>query len=243
MKTLLFWTVFVIAYYKFFKSFLISLARRLPGHLKLRNYDLEQGAGVLELIFISGTHVCLCLLLCFLLDLDSTVIGFDKWSPSLLIYGVLIGIGESSVSSLLCLGIVKGLQKFFPLRVPKTAEGWGAIARGGWIRHHLRTYEILPIPIAILISGMQVGAEEVVFRGIIVQDFLSHGFLLVPAFTLAGLFFVFMQMFQMPSLIHSIFPIVGALVMAVVHSWLFSLVPSVYPLIIAHLVFFLMAVF
>jgi hypothetical protein len=52
-----------------------------------------------------------------------------------------------------------------------------------------------------------------------------------------------MQTLFMPTLLSSMFPAIGAIVLGSVNSLLYCAVPSLVPLIIAHTVFFLVAVY
>lgn len=62
------------------------------------------------------------------------------------------------------------------------------------------------------------------------------------AFTASLVLFVAMQVFFMASWRAAMFPVVGALVMGVVHGLLAWRVPHLLPLVVAHIVFFLFAV-
>ena len=120
-------------------------------------------------------------------------------------------------------------------------EKWAGQSRSGWIRHHLTTARVLPLPLAMLVcSAIQVACEEVVFRGVFIP-------LLSPAgaegsAVLAGFLFIAMQVFFMKGWRSAMFPVVGALVMATVHGALFLAFPSIWPLLVAHVMFFFFAV-
>ena len=88
---------------------------------------------------------------------------------------------------------------------------------------------------------MQIGSEEIVFRGITQNYFLSYGN--VTAALISLILFVYMQTFLMPSGLSAMFPVVGAFVMGAVHSYLHMKVPFLLPLIIAHMIFFVMSIY
>ena len=84
---------------------------------------------------------------------------------------------------------------------------------------------------------MQIGAEETVFRGILIPYFNQDSVIISVIISTA--LFILMQAFHMPSLLSALFPMIGATVMGIVHGILFINNPSIIPLIIAHLSFFI----
>ncbi len=50
------------------------------------------------------------------------------------------------------------------------------------------------------------------------------------------------RVFIMPNFIGAMFPVVGSIVMGVVHSLLYVLEPSLLPLVVAHVTFFMLAI-
>jgi len=88
-----------------------------------------------------------------------------------------------------------------------------------------------------MIIAIQVGAEEIMFRNIIINYFIVYGS--VIAITISVLTFVLVQAFQMNAWEAAIFPMTGALVMGVVHAFLYLQVPLIWPLVLAHVTFFL----
>ncbi|WP_134662544.1 MULTISPECIES: type II CAAX prenyl endopeptidase Rce1 family protein [unclassified Amycolatopsis] len=123
---------------------------------------------------------------------------------------------------------------------PVTVKAWLAVGRGGWLRHHFKTLEVLPLPVAVAVMAIQVGSEEVVFRGIFLDFFRPAGFAI--AFTASFILFVTMQVFFMSSWRAAMFPVIGAVVMGVVQGVLAWYVPNLLPLVVAHIVFFIFAV-
>jgi hypothetical protein len=117
---------------------------------------------------------------------------------------------------------------------------WLGLSRGGWIRHHLKTMEVVSLPLALALTATQVGSEEVVFRGLVLSWLREAGPFL--AIGISCLLFTVMQVFLMSSWRAAMFPVVGAIVMGVTHSVLFWHYPVLIPLMVAHVVFFLFAV-
>ncbi|MBX6383474.1 MAG: CPBP family intramembrane metalloprotease [Microbispora sp.] len=117
---------------------------------------------------------------------------------------------------------------------------WLGLSRGGWIRHHLKTMESLSLPLALTLTAVQVGSEEVVFRGLVLTWLRDAG----PVLAIAAscLLFTVMQVFLMSSWRAAMFPVVGAIVMGITHSVLFWHYPVLLPLVVAHVTFFLFAV-
>ncbi len=117
---------------------------------------------------------------------------------------------------------------------------WLGLSRGGWIRHHLKTMEVVSLPLALALTATQVGSEEVVFRGLVLSWLREAGPVL--AIGISCLLFTVMQVFLMSSWRAAMFPVVGAIVMGVTHSVLFWHYPVLIPLVVAHVTFFLFAV-
>ena len=193
------------------------------------------------LTLIALSHGVFCWILVYLLGSNIDLTQLKSISPFFIFYGILLGIGEMGFSSLLCLIFICILQKLFPKRVPQEAESWNTISKGGWIRHHIHIIRAFSPVIALPIILMQIGSEEIVFRGIIQNYFLSYGN--VTAALISLILFVYMQTFLMPSGLSAMFPVVGAFVMGAVHSYLHMKVPFLLPLIIAHMIFFVMSIY
>ncbi|GGK75201.1 hypothetical protein Sme01_50800 [Sphaerisporangium melleum] len=117
---------------------------------------------------------------------------------------------------------------------------WLGLSRGGWIRHHLKTMEVVSLPLALTLTAVQVGSEEVVFRGLALTWLRDAGPVL--AIALSCLLFTVMQVFLMSSWRAAMFPVVGAIVMGLTHSVLYWNYPILIPLMVAHVTFFLFAV-
>ena len=240
--SILCWLTVIELYYRHIKKHLLNLALKIATRLKLsRRYTLQQTCGVVELILIAISHALLCIILLYILGFTISAIGLKMCDPSLILLGILLGIGQMSFSSIVCLLFICILQKIFPREMPQEAESWNTIAKGGWIRHHLHIINTCSPFIALPVIFLQISCEEIVFRGIIQNYFLIYGNM--TAAFISIVLFVYMQTFHMPSRISAMFPVIGSLVMGIVHSYLFIEVPMLLPLIVAHISFFIMSVY
>jgi membrane protease YdiL (CAAX protease family) len=232
----------VILFYDYIKSFVFLSAGRLALKLKLtRYYTFETSKGVVELPLIVLLHFIFCFFIFKLSHISIDQLGLAKLpSPILLFEGVLLGVGVMGASALLGRFYIELMRYFFPRKYPQDIKNWLAMARSGWIRHHFHTLEVLPVPIALLITLGQVCAEEIIFHGILINYFLSYGQLI--ALVVSTSLFMYMQIFHMPNRVCGAFPMIGALVMGVVGGVLYLQVHTLLPLIIAHITFFAVAV-
>lgn len=234
--------VVIILFYQYIKLFIINASTKMARLLQItRYYSFEKAKGVVELPIIVVAHIVFALSLVFLLDFSFTSIGLVKPSTWLLIpLGAMLGIGMMGVSSLLCRAVIEILRQLRFSNAPYEVKDWLIMVRSGWLRHHLQTLEILPIPLALLVTLGQVCGEEIVFRGAMFHYFLPHG--PCVAIFISTLLFMIMQIFHMPSLLSSIFSIIGALVIGLVDGIVYLHVSNLIPLIVAHITFFAVAV-
>lgn len=234
-------SILIIFYYKYGKSALIYYAPKVTRYFSLTKYfptnDIE---GTVELAMIAVSHVLFCALLIFIIPVNFPVIHIN-WIdvPTYFLYGILLGIGCMGLSGLMCKIAIQIIDLFKQDNV-YDLKSWLTMGRGGWIKHHLQSIEILPIYLSLLVLTMQVGSEEVIFRGILLNYFMPFGDYV--AFFTAWILFILMQAFLMNKWQSAIFPMIGAAVMGFVHSILYLQVPILWPLVIAHVTFFLFSV-
>lgn len=231
--------LFIQVYYLHIKKFIFAQAP-LWAHVfgLTHRYPVTVAAGVLQFSVIVCTHVLLCTSLCGYLEIKP----LNSLSLSLIsgMWCVVIGVGCVTVATLLCqLGMVLGVT-FFSAVVPVSAAGWWRIARAGWMRHHQHNMAILPLSMALLMVLLQLTAEEIIFRVIMLQLFSEAGS--VMAIFISTTFFMYMQIFHMPSRASAMFPVLGALVLGCVNAVLYELTHSVTALIIIHMSYFIVAV-
>jgi hypothetical protein len=229
----------IIIYYKYIKTALIKLASYFSQHLKSTVFTVEEINGTTELILIASSHVLFCFLLLYFIP---PVVSPGQiplhFYPVFFIFGIILGAGCLCLSGVFCQLLLQllNLKNLFP----GDLKSWLMLSRGGWIRHHLHALTILPFPVALLILLFQVGSEETIFRSLMISYFRQAGEMI--ALATSGGFFVLMQVFQMHSWRNAIFPVTGASVIAICHGILFWHVPILWPLIVAHVTFFLLAV-
>lgn len=205
----------------------------------IKQYSLTQITGVIELSLVASCHVLFCALLLSISNTDILTI-FKNTSVFNCFYGILIGVGSVGISILFCTLGMKIIESFSPETAPKTLDGWMAVANAGWIRHHKHTLKVLPFLLALLIITMQIGSEEIIFRAVLTNVFIQYG--ATFTFISSTILFVFMQTLHMPSKTSAMFPVIGAIVMGITHEFLYLEDPSVIPLIISHLTFFIFTV-
>lgn len=234
--------IFIISYYRVIKNKIIYYAGKFAKHSRLSHYyPYEVAKGVIELPCIVLTHLFFCVILAKTCGIAFPAPGaVSLHAPYLLLYGILLGLGIMGTASLLGRFYIEIMHTLFPKKFPTDMKHWLVMVRSGWIRHYLHVLQALPLPIALLIAFGQVCGEEIVFRGILTPYFLPYGQL--TAIILSTLLFMYMQLFQMPNRVSGIFPMIGALVMGTVGSILYLQVPDLLPLMIAHMIFFSVAV-
>jgi Type II CAAX prenyl endopeptidase Rce1-like len=170
--------------------------------------------------------------------------------PVLILLGVVLGIGEMGLSTLLgfaAIVAVDSLQKWSK-KEPRTAsqrpvvEGtdWSTTARGGWMQYYLKAITILPRPVGVASVLLYVFFEEGVFRGVVLGSLAPFGW--APALGISVALFMIVQTFHTPGWRTAIFPVIGALVLGIVNGALFLTVPKIMPLALAHASFFFSAI-
>jgi hypothetical protein len=205
-----------------------------------RRHSSSEATSVVRLLLAGISQMLFCLGLIFLTELSLLSLTSHS-SPLILVgYGVLLGIGEMALSSFLCHVIIQALTVLAPNKVPAGIQSWLVIARGGWMRQYLKTMQVLPLPLALLLTVLYVAIEETLFRWVLIQYTLPLG--AVGAVAISTCLFMLVQVFRLPSWHAALFPVVGACVMGIVHGLLFLAVPDIVPLVVAHCVFFLAAV-
>ncbi|MCB1828189.1 MAG: CPBP family intramembrane metalloprotease, partial [Coxiellaceae bacterium] len=206
----------------------------------LETFSKNEAKHIVELTLIALTHLVFCGVLLMLYHLPISRLGINFSNPLLWIVGGLLGIGLMGVSTLFCQAAMLLCESYQLKEAPKGLDAWVTVARGGWVRHHIDVVELLPTIIAFSIVLMQLTAEETVFRGILLNVLQAHG-VYFAIFT-STLLFIVMQAFQMSSIYAAMFPMIGAVVMGVVHSILFVKYHLLLPLILSHFCYFVFVV-
>lgn len=230
----------LIGFYNYFKGFVFKLAPTIAQKSSLiQHYPFTQVVGTIELSIVAVCHVIFCVSLLYFFKVDIKAAFLDVTIVDCF-YGVLIGIGIVGISILGCTLAIKIVETLAKDKAPNSLDGWFAISHAGWVRHHKHTIKILPTFFSILIITLQIGSEETIFRSVLLHELSPFG--MQTAFLIATLLFVYMQTFHMPSLLSAMFPIIGATIMGIIHGLLYIYHPSIVPLIISHLTFFLFTV-
>ncbi|MFD4632117.1 type II CAAX prenyl endopeptidase Rce1 family protein [Streptomyces sp. NPDC058284] len=256
----------VVVYYWLGKAVLFRAVRHLAAVTRLgpARWGTAQRADVFELAAAGASHVVVVAALLAVTGIPPGMVVSGLARPELLGLGALLGVGELAIGSLICRALIEvrlargagarpapvpaGVAAHSAVAVrPRAREdhglslrSWLGRSRGGWIRHHLTALKVLPLWAALGLTGVQVASEELVFRGIALTWLRDAG----PAVALSTsvVLFVVMQAFFMSSWQGAMFPVVGGVVMGVVHGLVFWAVPEVAPLVVAHVVFFVFAV-
>jgi hypothetical protein len=230
-------TIAVLAFYGFFYRKVVRhwgwLAELVVARLRLGSTrsvrEIEaigklMAAGVAQALFVAT--------LVLVLDIDLGAI--TGLSPDLLVLGAVLGFGELALASFLATVVV---QLDLHWRSDERAVGsWIAQGRGGWMGQFAATVAAAPPWFAVASISLYVAGEELLFRGIVIDTTAGAGAGIAVALSLA--LFVVVQAFNMPSVRAATFPMVGAVVVGVVHGILFWQTYDVVPLIVAHLTFF-----
>jgi hypothetical protein len=173
-------------------------------------------------------------------DLHLSLLAWWQLNPSVIIYGLLLGIGEMAFASFLGhIGVLVAIR-IAPAADTVSIDQWLTISRGGWMKKYLDAMEIAPPGLFIGLVALYVCGEEIIFRAILIENLAFAGS--VAAVTGATTSFMIIQFFQMPSWRSAMLPAIGALMVGILHGALFVAVPNLVPLVIAHLVFFLSSV-
>jgi hypothetical protein len=204
-----------------------------------RSVSVGELDGVLRLAIAGLMQLAFCTALLVALGIAPPDLVQGPPRLELLAAGAVLGGAEAALGSFL--GMV-GMRAAAALDHDATApspQEWIGLARAGWMRLYTRTAEVLPLPPLAALILLYVAVEEVVFRGVVIAAVgdAGMGVALAASVTL----FVGIQVFNMPSWRAAMFPVLGALVVGVVHGALYLAVPDITPLIVAHFVLFMVA--
>lgn len=235
-------TTLIIFFYLYVKSYIFYVAPRVAFYLQVtRRHSVEMAKGVIELLMVVLLHIVFSMVLLLSLAIPVTMPGLTLTRIVLYIpIGILLGIGMMGLSSLLCRAIIEILRHISKPYFPQEVKDWLILTRSGWLRHYLHTIDVLSLPLALVAVFGQVCCEEMVFRGAFLHYFLPTG----SCVALIGstLLFMLMQLFHMPNLVSGIFPLIGSMVIGVFNGILYLKYANIFPLIIAHFSFFIVAV-
>lgn len=232
----------ILIYYYFGKKIMIFLSQRLVQNniVSSSKIPIQDFNGIIELILIVLSHVTFCFSFGTATHYNVlNLFSLKDFDINQILLGLFLGIGQMGVSSSLCFLFIRFLQTFFRKRVPNTNIEWMSISRSGWLRHHFHTLNKLPFTLALLIITAQISSEEIVFRGIFLNQ-INQNNILIPIIS-STILFALIQCFLMPSKLAKMFPVVGALVMGASNGYLYLHTQNLVPLIVAHIVFFILS--
>jgi membrane protease YdiL (CAAX protease family) len=221
------------------------LARRVltglvDGSALARRWSLADLDGVVRLLLAGAMQAGFVLLLVAALPVRFADLVPAGWDPRLLLLGVPLGVAEAGLATYVAYLGSRVAERLHPGRTPTTVEGWLAVARGGWIRYYLRTAAAFPGWLLVAATVLYVAGEEVVFRGVLLTSAGAAPAAL--AIGLSTLLFAAAQVFYTPGWRTALFPLLGAVVLGIVHGCLYRTAPDLAPLIIAHATMFLVTV-
>jgi hypothetical protein len=210
--------------------------RLLLGHFRNPRHPVGDLENVLTLMFSAALQILLFfLLLAACTGVEFGEVGRSAGQPQLLVYGAILGAGEMLLSSFLGLLVIK-VSAAFP-KAGNPLVHWRVAMNSGWMRLFQTTVKLLPLPAAIAMVVLYVGVEELIIRGIVVNALLPLGE--VAAIVLSTAIFAGYQVFNLPSWRVALFPVLGALVIGPVHAILYVRIPDIWPLVVAHVTYFI----
>jgi membrane protease YdiL (CAAX protease family) len=232
----------VLAYYSVVvKRVGDALARAALGALlqrsSARSYTATELDGVVRLALAGLMQLAFCFVMLAVSGVTAADLLPDAFRPMLLVYGLFVGIGEAALATHVANVGMRVAMQLPGTASPSETEEWLAMARGGWMRFYIKTVEVAPIPLVAGVTVLYISVEEIVFRGLVINAF-DHGGAVI-ALAASVLLFTTVQLFHMPSWQSAMFAMLGALTVGIVHGLLYLAVPDLTPLIVAHVVLFL----
>jgi Type II CAAX prenyl endopeptidase Rce1-like len=215
------------------------VAAMVNGSALTRRWSVADVDGVVRLLLSGALQLSFLTTLVIALPVAVDDLLPASWDVWLMLLGVPLGIAEAALATYVAyLG-----SRFAGLvrrgGAPTTIEGWLSVARGGWIRYYLRTAEVAPRWLLVFATTLYVAGEELIFRGVVLAD---RGLPPAIAVAISVVLFAAAQVFYTPGWRTALFPVLGAIVLGIVHGCLFVTVPDVTPLIVAHVTMFLVTV-
>ncbi|HEY8340510.1 MAG TPA: CPBP family glutamic-type intramembrane protease [Egibacteraceae bacterium] len=205
-----------------------------------RRWSLADLDGVVRLLLAGAMQAAFLVGLVALLPVTWAEALPSRLDWRLLLLGVPLGIAEAGCSTQVAYWASRVAERLRPGSAPTSVEGWLSVARGGWIRYYLRTAAVAPTWLLLAATILYVGGEEVLFRAVVLEASAAPGPALAVLVSVA--LFVTAQVFYTPGWQTALFPVVGAVVVGVVHGCLYLVVPDVTPLVVAHVTMFLVTV-
>jgi len=228
----------VVFYYAYGPGSLFKLSRivahRVPWTTKHPFLDVEHS---IRCILVSLLQLGFCIVLIAISGASLSQLGFRTFRPGLLVFGMVLGLGEMGLSSFLCFVAMRAIRALAPANVPQKDDDWLALLQAGWVRQIKKMFQIAPPMVAGSTIILYIAVEEIIFRSVLISAALSLG--PVASVATSTVFFALIQTFHMPSWRSGLFPVIGALVVGPIHGTLFFQTQEIWPLIGAHVTMFL----
>ncbi len=157
--------------------------------------------------------------------------------PAVLLLAVPLALAELALAALLCTVLVDVNIAATRRESRQAAQRWSTAGCGGWMAQFAAVRRICPWWVSTVIVASYVAGEELVFRGVLGTLLRTDGLPLTLA--VSTLLFVGAQVPGMPGWHAAAFPAIGAIVVGLIHGWLFWQTADLSPLIVAHLIFML----
>jgi hypothetical protein len=250
--------IIVIGYYLWIVAKMRGLVRLSAVMDRLQQkFPARHVEAAYNLAYAGGLQALFCIIITVLYapHLIATASFFPD--PALLVFGIVLGVGEMGLTTLLGYAAITIIDSFerrrvttnqfsasrpgwIQARTPSTSTArWSTTARGGWMQYYIQAIAILPRNMAVAFVLLYVFFEEFVFRGVILATLTPLG--AAGSVAVSTLLFVLVQTFHMPGWRTSLFPAIGAIVVGIVHGGLFVKDPNILPLAVAHASFFFTA--
>ena len=220
-------------------------ARRVTGLLLDRaavgrHWTVADLDGVVRLLLAGGMQLGFVVMMVVVLPVSAGDFVAGGVDPVLVGLGIPLGIAEAGLATYVAYVMTRAVERVGPAGTPSGIESWLAVGRGGWVRYYLRTASVAPGWLLVLATTVYVAGEELVFRGLLLT--LGEPLPVGVVVALSVGLFCLAQVFYTPGWQTALLPVLGAVVVGVVHAALFLAVGDVTPLIVAHAVMFLVTV-
>ena len=215
------------------------LARRIAPRLpQAAVYPIDHVRSLVALPAFGILGLTIYVVSCALVGV-SPLAAVGNTTLGLLLLGALLGIAEAALALILASTMIVAIAPFRLRGMPPDAINteMRIVGRSGWIRLYDHVLQMRPWPVPTVAIALPLMAEELLFRGLAVTLLRPEGAVAAVALTTA--IFMAAQIAGMPSWFSSVPAICGALVVGLVHAYLFWAVPTLTPLLLAHLTFFL----
>jgi hypothetical protein len=178
----------------------------------------------------------------FLFQIPWKNILIDHFKPIHLIYGLFLGFGDFVVCNMAGSLLMRTLKAFGSKKLKDEIGRMSNQGVSGWVNFFKLAFENFSFAIAFPVAFFYICFEELIFRGTILFTFFQiPGIPFWLAILVPALLFTLAQRPGIPSTLNAVYPMCSAFTIGMIHNWLLLKVYSIIPLIIAHMVFLLIA--